>query len=181
MPTGENWIYRCFIFHSKQHKTCQENIGTQEPTPIGSKASLGPSMDHTGPIIGPYNSLNFYRVSLNLPNTFSGPVNQLVTTLWISWYSNMKQGALVDLHGHQNVPWNRPFVADFGGPLPIKGPKLSGQVGSFWSGLVWSGRFLQEIISLCDATYMLGLSRTQVKLEFPVRLKCGKSLDLSTI
>ena len=41
------------FLHSKQQNRYQ---GTQELTPVGSKPSLGPSMDHIGPIIRPYNS-----------------------------------------------------------------------------------------------------------------------------
>ena len=38
------------FLHSKQHKTFQGTLGTQDLTSIGSKTSLGPSMDPTGPL-----------------------------------------------------------------------------------------------------------------------------------
>ena len=36
------------FLHSKQQKPYQGTLRTQEPTPIGSETSLGPSMDPTG-------------------------------------------------------------------------------------------------------------------------------------
>ena len=41
--------YTIFL-HSKQLKPYQGTLRTQEPTPIGSETSLGPSMDPTGPL-----------------------------------------------------------------------------------------------------------------------------------
>ena len=42
-------IWPIFL-HSKQQKTCQGILRTQEPTPIRSQTSHGPSMDPTGPL-----------------------------------------------------------------------------------------------------------------------------------
>ena len=36
--------------HTKQQKTFLGTLGTQDYTSIGSKTSLGPSMDPTGPL-----------------------------------------------------------------------------------------------------------------------------------
>ena len=38
------------FLHSKHQKPYQGTLRTQEPTPIGSETSLGPSMDPTGPL-----------------------------------------------------------------------------------------------------------------------------------
>ena len=40
------------FLHIKQQKTFQETLGTQDLTSLGSKTSLGPSMDPTGPLKG---------------------------------------------------------------------------------------------------------------------------------
>ena len=41
---------QAIFLHSKQQKPYQGPLRTQEPTPIGSETSLGPSMDPTGPL-----------------------------------------------------------------------------------------------------------------------------------
>ena len=46
-PQRKSTIYAIFL-HSKQQKPYQRSLRTQEPTPIGSETSLGPSMDPTG-------------------------------------------------------------------------------------------------------------------------------------
>ena len=38
------------FLHSKQQKSYKGTLGTLELTPIGSRASLGPSIDPTGPL-----------------------------------------------------------------------------------------------------------------------------------
>ena len=42
-------VWAMFLY-SKQQKSYQGTLGTLELTPIGSRASLGPSMDPTGPL-----------------------------------------------------------------------------------------------------------------------------------
>ena len=42
---GENKLHRLDFSQSNQQKTHSETLGTKEPTPLGSKTSLGPSMD----------------------------------------------------------------------------------------------------------------------------------------
>ena len=42
-------VWAMFL-HSKQQKSYQGTLGTLELTPIGSRASLGPSIDPTGPL-----------------------------------------------------------------------------------------------------------------------------------
>ena len=58
--------------------------------------------------------------------TFSGPLQWLVTTLWITWYYNMNQGILIfnqrtllDLHRPTNGPWRWPCKTCFWGSLLI--------------------------------------------------------------
>ena len=48
-PQRKSTIQAIFL-HSKQQKPYQGPLRTQEPTPIGSETSLGPSMDPTGPL-----------------------------------------------------------------------------------------------------------------------------------
>ena len=42
-------VWAMFLY-SKQQKSYQGTLGTLELTPIGSRASLGPSIDPTGPL-----------------------------------------------------------------------------------------------------------------------------------
>ena len=46
---GKSAISAIFL-HTKQQKTFQGTLGTQDLTSKGSKTSLGPSMDPTGPL-----------------------------------------------------------------------------------------------------------------------------------
>merc|ERR1711954_506183 len=47
---GQMAHQRKSTLQSKQQKPFQGTLRTQEPTPIGSETSLGPSMDPTGPL-----------------------------------------------------------------------------------------------------------------------------------
>ena len=47
---GENQLYQLYSCILINKKTFQGTLGTQDLTSIGSKTSLGPSMDPTGPL-----------------------------------------------------------------------------------------------------------------------------------
>ena len=51
-------------------------------------------------------------------STFFMPFERLVTTFWITWYYDLNQKTLLDLH----EPSNEPYQADFKGLMPKKRP-----------------------------------------------------------
>ena len=111
--TGKNRCFGYIFFYSKQ----QKNIPRDSRD---TRADL-------------HNSVSFCRLCVHLLHyTFFRPFERLVTTFGLSWYYNLNQGTLLDLHGPPNGPWNGPCEADCGGPLPIKG--LPGPLhGPNWS------------------------------------------------
>ena len=57
---------------------------------------------------------NKYLYQQTVQSLIIGPYDYL--TFWVTWFYNMNQGTLLDLHG----PLNGPCDADFGGALTIK-------------------------------------------------------------
>ena len=114
-------------------KTFQGTLGTQNHTSTGSRTSLGPLMDLTGP--RRWTLLFFRKFRSFLYFIFSSPsyhVGPLVASLSIS---TKAQGTLLDLHGPQNGSLNEPSEANFWGPLVKKGPAGSHH-GPNWSILI---------------------------------------------
>ena len=113
--------------HTKQQKTFLGTLGTQDYTSIGSKTSLGPSMDPTGPLTWTLWFLrkisgflrkfrDFWFLIFSSPSNHVGPLN------WSLPNSTKAQGTILDLLGPKNGPQKGPCKANFWGPLIKKGP-----------------------------------------------------------
>ena len=84
------------LTHTKQQKTFQGTLGTQDHTSIGSKTNLGPSMDHAGPLHGPY---DFWEKFREFWENFG---------IFYFWYSLAPLTMLDHLFGHcPTLPWLR--------------------------------------------------------------------------
>ena len=106
---------------------------TLEPTPIGSKPSLGPSMDPTGPIFEPLTFCKLGVHPLHFTLYITHFLYHMLTTFWLY---TLDQGTLLDFHGPSNGPWKGACKDDFGWPLPIKGPPGTHQ-GPNWSIILY--------------------------------------------
>ena len=105
------------FLHSRQHKTYQRILGTQEQTPVGSKDSMHWSYKGLyrvqGPIIGSYNFRSFCRLWIHyLEFKFSSPSNCLAIGLLYH-----KSGDPPGTFWAQKGPSNGPWEAYIRGPL----------------------------------------------------------------
>ena len=86
------------FLHTKQQKTFQGTLGTQDLTSIGSKTSHGPSMDPTVPLKWTSKFLASFRLPF-LQYTLFSPYTHVGTLFGSLWNSTKAKGTLLDLHG----------------------------------------------------------------------------------